>query len=189
MRSPFDFIAKPVDGRRYANSKEIGGIELITSTSDEDHMSSNRFAEVVALPLNYEGPIEIGNLLLVHHNVFKFYNDMQGVQKSGKSWFKDDLFFIDDMQYYMYHNGTEWNAVGHYSFIEPIKMKQVDGELFKNVKEEPLVGLMKYPSDMMKAVGVEPGDKITYYPGMEYEFNVDEEKLYRLMDRHITVAL
>jgi hypothetical protein len=35
-----------------------------------------------------------GDTLLVHHNVFKFYNDIKGVERSGRSYFMDDLFFI-----------------------------------------------------------------------------------------------
>jgi hypothetical protein len=98
MRSPFYFIAKPVNGKRYDNTKMFGSVELIVSTSEEDHKFSNRFAEVVELPLGYKGPIRIGYTLLVHHNVFKFYNDMKGRQKSGKSFFRDDLFFIESDQ-------------------------------------------------------------------------------------------
>jgi len=189
VRSPYDFIVKPVDGRRYANSKEIGGVEIYTSVSDEDHTSANRLGEVIALPIGYEGPIVIGDTLLVHHNVFKFYNDMQGVQKSGRSYFRDGLFFIDSVQYYMYHNGTEWNTVGDYSFITPIQRVEAEDEMFKYAGEEPLVGLIKYPSNNMKSLGIKAGDKITYYPGMEYEFKVEEEKIYRLMDKHITMVL
>ena len=78
MKSPFAFIVKPVKGKRYNNTKEIGGIEFIISTSQEDHKYSNREAEVISLPLGYKGPIEVGNTLLVHHNVFKYYNNMKG---------------------------------------------------------------------------------------------------------------
>ena len=38
--------------------------------------------------------------------------------QSGKSYFKDDLFFIDEEQYYAYHNGVEWNAIDRYCFIK-----------------------------------------------------------------------
>ena len=53
--------------------------------------------------------IEPGDTLLVHHNVFKFYNDMRGRQQSGKSYFKDDLFFIDDTQFFMYKKENKWH--------------------------------------------------------------------------------
>ena len=65
MKSPFYFIVRPVKGRRYDNIKEIGGVDIVTSVSIEDHKSSNRFAEVIALPINYTGDIEVGNTLLV----------------------------------------------------------------------------------------------------------------------------
>jgi len=83
MKSPFAFIVTPLEGKRYSNTKSIGGIDLIISTSQEDHKYSNREAEVKELPLGYNGPIQEGDILLVHHNVFKYYNNMKGKQVSG----------------------------------------------------------------------------------------------------------
>ena len=88
MQSPDRFIVRPIKGKRYNNTKEIGGLEFITSTSEEDVSASNREAEVISVPLNYKGEIEKGDVLLVHHNVFKFYNDMKGRRQSGKSLLK-----------------------------------------------------------------------------------------------------
>ena len=82
MRSPFYFIVKPLQGKRYNNTKKLGDVEFITSSSEENHKASNRKAKVIELPLKYKGPIKKGNTLLVHHNVFKFYNDMRGRQRS-----------------------------------------------------------------------------------------------------------
>ena len=92
MRAPYNFIVKPLNNKRYNNTQKIGGIDFVTSTSQENHIASNREAIVISLPIIYNGPIHIGDTLLVHHNVFKFYYDMQGRQKSGRSFFKDDLF-------------------------------------------------------------------------------------------------
>ena len=98
MKSPFYFIVKPVNNKRYSNTIEVGERELVVSTSQEDHMFSNRFAEVVATPVKYDGEIQKGDTLLVHHNVFKLYYDMKGREKSGKSFFKDNLFLLDEEQ-------------------------------------------------------------------------------------------
>ena len=108
MRSPFYFIVKPLFGKRYNNTKSIAGLDFITSSSEEDYKYSNRYAIVKELPLNYKGDIRISDILLVHHNVFKYYNDMRGRQQSGKSYFKDDLFFIDNDQFYMYKQNGKW---------------------------------------------------------------------------------
>ena len=187
MRSPTDFLVKAIDGKRYANTKNIGGIDILISTSDEDYTVSNRFAEVISTPLYYNGPIKIGDTLLVHHNVFKFYNDVHGEQRSGKSYFKEDMFLIDDMQYYMYFNGDKWQAVGRYNFIEPFPPK--DSYLHKAIEEEPLQGIMRYPSDKMRAYGVKEGDVMVYRPNLAAEYKVNDVKLYRLYDEHLTVVL
>jgi len=164
MKSPFYFITRAYNGRRYDNVKSIGGIDFITSTSEEDHKASNRYAEVIETPLGYEGPIRSGDTLLVHHNVFKFYNDMKGRQQSGKSFFKDDLFFIDEEQFFMYKQGGEWHSYD-------------------------LVGIMKYPNDYLKSKGISSGDMVCFKPESEYEFDVDGEKLYRMYDHQITIKM
>jgi hypothetical protein len=187
MKSPFYFIAKPVNGKRYDNTKQIGDVELIVSTSEEDHKFSNRYAEVVELPSKYDGPIMIGDILLVHHNVFKFYNDMRGRQKSGRSFLRENTFFVDFDQFFMYKRGSTWNAYDKYCFVKP--MNASDSYIKKPFSEEPLMGIMKYPNDYLISKGVESGDPVCFCPDSEYEFNVDGEKLYRMYDNQITIKL
>lgn len=187
MRSPFYFIAKPLKGKRYDNTREIGGLELIVSTSEEDHKFSNRYAEVIETPLNYSGPIEPGDILLVHHNVFKFYNDIRGSQRSGKSFFRDDKFFIEPDQFFLYKKGSTWNAYDRYCFVKPTPA--VDSYIKKPFSEEPLMGVMRYPNEYLLSKGVKEGDMVCFMPDSEYEFNVDGEKLYRMFDHQIAIAL
>ena len=187
MRSPFYFIVKPINGKRYNNTKDIGGVDLIVSTSEEDHKFSNRYAEVVELPLGYKGPIQQGDTLLVHHNAFKFYNDMKGRQKSGKSFFRDDLFFIETEQFYLYKNNGIWKTYDRYCFVKPIPT--TESYIKKPFSEEPLMGIMKYPNEYLLSRGVRSGDMVCFTPDSEYEFTVDEEKLYRIFDHQITIKL
>jgi len=187
MKAPFQFIVKPVNGKRYNNTKEISGTEFITSTSEEDHNFSNRYAEVIETPLGYEGKIKISDTLLVHHNVFKFYNDMYGNRKSGKSFFKDNLFLVDPDQFYMYKNKSEWIGHDKYCFIKPLESK--DGYLKKSSKYEPLTGTVKYINQDLLDKGVKVGDVVLYQPDSEYEFLVDDELLYRMFTDNITVVL
>ena len=187
MKSPYLFITTPLDNKRYNNTKNIGGVDFITSTSEENHKASNRIAEVVATPIVYDGPIKPGDKLLVHHNVFKFYNEMQGRRKSGRSYFMNDLFFVEPDQFYMYHDGKEWNTNGRYCFTKPVPTE--DYYLYKNTNEEPLVGEIKYSNEYLRSQNVNPGDKICFKPESEYEFEVDGEKLYRMFDHQITIKL
>ena len=187
MRSPFYFIVKPMNGKRYDNTKDIGGIDLIVSTSEEDHKFSNRYAEVIELPLGYKGPIQQGDTLLVHHNAFKFYNDMKGRQKSGKSFFKDDLFFIETEQFYLYKNEGKWKTYDRYCFVKPVPV--TESYIKKPFSNEPLMGIMKYPNEYLLSRGIRAGDTVCFTPESEYEFIVDEETLYRIYDHQITIKL
>ncbi len=187
MRSPFYFIVEPLEGKRYNNSKDISGVDFITSSSEEDYKVSNREGIVIEVPLKYTGPIKKGDVLLVHHNVFKFYNDMKGRQQSGKSYFKDNLFFIDNDQFYMYKQDDKWYCHDRYCFVKPIEKQ--DSFIFKRGQEEPLMGKMIYPNDYLISKGVLSGDSICFKPDSEYEFEVDGEKLYRMFDHQITLML
>ena len=181
------FIAKPVDGKRYSNTVSVGGVDLIVSTSQEDHTHSNRLAEVVSTPVNYDGPIEAGDLLLVHHNVFKFYNDMKGRQKSGRSFFKDDLFFIENDQFFMYKKGEKWHAHDKYCFIKPTPIQ--NSTYFKRGSEEPLMGKIRFINQELIDRGLAEGDTIIFAPESDYEFTVDGEKLYRMFTNNITMSI
>lgn len=187
MRSPFYFIATPVGGSRYNNTKKVGDVDLVVSTSEEDHKASNRLAEVIEVPSRYDGPVRKGDILLVHHNVFKFYNDIKGRRKSGKSFFRDDRFFIEPDQFFMYQRDGMWNAYDRYCFVEPIPV--VDSYIFKPFTEEPLMGKMAYPNDYLLRNGVSAGDIVVFRPDCEYEFEVDGKKMYRIFDHQITVKL
>lgn len=187
MKSPFYFLVKPLNGKRYDNTRDISGVEIIVSTSEEDHKFSNRYAEVIELPAKYNGEIQKGDILLVHHNAFKFYNDMKGKQKSGRSFFRDDLFLIDAEQFYLYKRDDKWFTYDKYCFVKPIA--SVASYLKKGFDEEPLMGEMKYPNAYLISKGVNVGDKVCFCPDSEYEFEVDGEKLYRMYEQHITIKL
>ena len=185
MQSPYCFIVKPYNDRRYDNIKYYGDKKFFTSTSEEDHTVSTRFATVVNIPINYKGKIKIGDTLVVHHNVFKYYNDIYGRQKSGRSWLIDDLFLIDEQQFYMYKQKGKWYSHNKYCFVKPIAME--DKYLHVGENEEPLWGIIKYGNKQLEKLNVYPGDKISFQPNSEYEFEIDGEKLYRMYTNNITL--
>ncbi len=187
MKSPFYFICKSVIGSRYDNVKKYNDIEIIVNTSEEDHRFSNRFALVCETPINYTGPIVPGDILLVHHNAFKFYNDIKGKKRSGMSFFKEDIFLIEYEQFFMYKHNDKWHTHDRYCFVKPIPA--INSYVKNSCRNEPLMGIMKYPNDYLLKQGVNEGVTVCYTPDSEYEFTVDGEKLYRIFDHQITAIL
>ena len=112
---------------------------------------------------------------------------MKGRQKSSKSYFMDDMFFIENDQFFMFKQDDVWHCHDRYCFVKPIPKE--DSFIMKLGTEEPLVGEIKYPNDYLKSKGVKQGDRVCFKPESEYEFTVDDEKLYRMYDHQITLIL
>ena len=183
MKSPNQFIVVPKDDRRYDNIKDIEGTKLILDASEESASFSNREAVVLETPLNYEGHIEEGDTLLVHHNVFKYYNDIHGRRQSGKSFFKDNKFFVDYNQFYMYRKMTQWIAVEPFCFVSPLP--PTESYIYKNITNEPLMGVMEYTCPSIELHGIKKGDVVTFMPDSEYEFRLEDKLLYRIRSKNI----
>jgi hypothetical protein len=88
----------------------------------------------------------------------------------------------------MYKKNEKWEAHSKYCMIKPVEKK--DNHYLKTHEtEEPLIGIVKYPNKYLISKGVNKGDKVSFQPNSEYEFNVDGEKLYRMFDSNITLII
>ena len=71
MKALYDFVISPKNNNRYNNVKKVGDKELVVNTEIFNHQHVNREAIVKAVPLAYNTPIEVGDTILVHHNIFR----------------------------------------------------------------------------------------------------------------------
>ena len=182
MKSPFYFIVKPKDGKRYDDERN----GIIISTSKEDYKTSTREAVVIETPIGYDGPVQIGDTVIVHHNTFKYYYDMRGREKSSWNYFRDDLFFIDDPYAYK-HECDTWKGIGRYVFVSPVENDHTGITTID--AEKPLVGTIKYANDEVLILGLKVGDMVTFEPESEYPFWIDGEKVYRMYTKNLTIIL
>ena len=181
MRSIFDFVVEPV-GDRYNNTKDVDGVDLILNTQIFTHQSVNRLAIVKSLPITGDTNISIGDQVIVHHNVFRRYHDVRGVEKNGKSYIDDDNYLCSFDQIFLYKNKDEWKAPKGYSFVKPIESNNI----FNLNKELPSIGVVKYLDENFDSQ-IQQGDLVGFTPGSEYEFIVDDERLYRVRSQSLTI--
>ena len=120
MKGIYDFIVKPKTGRNN-NKKIINGKPLILNTDLQDHNFVSRIGVVMALPAEDTSGIEVGDEVIVHHNVFRRYRDIRGVEKNSRSYYKEDMFFVAPDQIYAYKRILKWNACKGFNFVKPIK--------------------------------------------------------------------
>ena len=110
MNSPIEFIVQPKE-KRYNNTKEVNGTELVLNTSVEDYKFVSREAIVKAVPLAFKTNIKPGDELIVHHNIFRRFYDVHGVEKNSKSFFKEDTYFCGMDQIFLHKQSEEWFAL------------------------------------------------------------------------------
>ena len=183
MKSLYDFIIKPYGQGRYNNSKKINEKELILNTKIESWKFVNRFAKVVSTPLAITTNIKKGDIIVVHQNVFRRFYNMKGKQTNSRSFFKNDLYFVSSDQIYLYKNKGEWQSFGDRCFIKPIK----NSDNLRNRKEQPYVGILKISNSKLEASNINPGDMIGFKPGAEWEFFIDDERLYCMKSNDIVI--
>jgi hypothetical protein len=177
VKSPYNYIIKP-KGERYNNTVSVDGKSLITNTDIFDHKHVNREAIVLATPKALDANIKEGDAVIVHHNVFRRWNDARGNERNSKSFFKEDQYFVSEDQIFAYKSTDTWRPMKGFCFVKPIKSR----DNFSQDVEKPLVGIIKY-SDGSQDVG----DLVGFTPNSEYEFIIDGERLYRVYSKFITI--
>ena len=182
MKSLYDFMVKPV-GNEYNNEVAVGDKKIILNTKIESFKFVNNIAEVVEVPTAYETPIKKGDLIVIHHNVFRTFYDMKGVKKKSRSSFVDGLYFCALDQVYLYKRNNKWNSINNRCFIKPLKIK--DG--LEVVKEQKLIGILKIGNSSLEALGINEGDTVGYTPYGEYDFIVEEQRLYCMKSNDIVI--
>ena len=177
MKSVFNFIIKPLN-ERYNNTIDIDGKSLILNTDNFQHKYVSREALVIKTPAAIETDVKEGDILLVHHNVFRRWKDIKGRERNSKAYYKDDMYFVFEDQVFAYKRNEKWHALKGFCFIKPI----VDDDVYSIEKEKPLVGIVKYSDGT-----VEEGDLVGFRPTSEYEFVLNGERLYRVRSNFITI--
>ena len=176
MKSVYNYVVKPKGGR-YNNSKKVGDKDLILNTEIFNHQYINREAEVISTPLVSYSNIKPGDTVIVHHNVFRRWHNIQGIEKNSKNYFSKNTYIISSDQIFAYYK-KEWKPMPGYCFVKPIQ----SFDKFNINQEQPLMGIIEYADK-----GFNKGDLVGFTPNSEYEFIIDGQKLYRVYNKFITI--
>ena len=177
MKSVYNFVVTP-KGERYNNKKKVDGGELILNTEIYNHQYVNREAIVISTPIVGDTNIEAGDTVIVHHNVFRRWHNVKGIEKNSRSYFNESTYMISKDQIFLYKRDDRWIAPKGYCFVKPLKAI----DQFNIESEKPLQGIVKYSDGTVKV-----NDLVGFRPSSEYEFVIDGERLYRVLSNFITI--
>ena len=182
MRSLYDFIIKPV-GERYNNTTTVEDKSLVLNTKIESFKFVNRIAKVIETPLAFKTPIKKGDIIIVHQNIFRRFYNMKGEQQNSRSYFRDDMYFATLEQIYLYKRKDKWESINDRCFIKPLK----NTDKFNAHNEESCIGVLKIGNNTLKGIETNPGDKVGFKPGGEWEFMIDKERVYCMKSNDIVI--
>ena len=177
MRAPYDFVIEP-KGNRYNNTTKVGTSELILNTEIYNHEFVNRQAIVKSVPTAIKTNIKPKDTVIVHHNIFRRWHDVRGEEKNSRSYFDENTYLVKEDQIFLYKRNNEWKAVEGYCFVQPIK----DTNYLTEDIEKPCVGKVIYTDG-----NFEKEDLVGFTPFSKYEFVINGKRLYRIMNKFITI--
>ena len=177
MKAPFDFVIEP-KGSRYNNTKKVGDKNLVLNTEIFNHQFVNREAIVKSVPTAFKTEIKPGDTIITHHNVFRRWHDVKGREKNSRSYFNENTYLVKLDQIFLYKRYWEWKAPKGFCFVQPIKQR----DKMKAELEEQCIGIVKYTDGVNKI-----GELVGFTPFSTYEFIIDNQRLYRVYNKFITI--
>ena len=177
MKAPFDFVIEP-KGKRYNNTVKVEDSELILNTEVYNHEFVNREAIVKSIPTALKTNIKPGDTIITHHNVFRRWHDVKGREKNSRSFFNENTYLVKEDQIFLHKKNNKWKSLDGYCFVQPIK----DRKFLGVEKEERCIGIIKYTDGSF-----DKEELVGFTPFSTYEFIIDGKRLYRVMNKFITI--
>ena len=177
MKSVYNFVVTPI-GKRYNNVKKVGDKELIVNTEIFNHQYVNRQATVISTPIIGDTDINVGSDVILHHNVFRRWHNVKGIEKNSKSYFKEGTYIVQPDQIFLYKKFWQWHSQKGFCWVKPIKNK----DKYSNNETQENIGIIKYTDGSFKV-----NDLVGFTPQSNYEFVIDGELLYRVYTKFITI--
>ena len=143
MKAPFDFVIEP-KGNRYNNTTKVGDKDLILNTEVFNHQFVNREAIVKSVPIAFETVIQSGDTIITHHNVFRRWHDVKGIERNSKSYFDENE---DDVRLFFFPTDGDER-------LECVNPVYFNGEEEKK-KIDNLLGLAEKQFDLQKNISNE----------------------------------
>lgn len=175
MRSIRDFILIPKGGELYTKNRMNKDSDLVLSAGIENHKNTNRVGVVVSIPADYNGDVKDGDEAIVHHNVFRKYNDIKGKERFSSGLIREGMYSAEPIEIFAYRTpGSKWTSISPYVFVHPNRTS---------------FGSIAITNSEYEAEGISEGTEFFYDAISEYEFVIEGEKMYRVNTRNICATV
>ena len=184
MKPRYSYLISPL-GSEYNNTKNIGGVDVTINTTIEDAKFVNRLGVVLATPEYNTENISVGDIVVVHHNVFRTYLNMKGKQTKSNEFFREDMYLVNPDRIFLYKTKDQWKTISNYCFVKPVELLQ-DKSYIQLEKNQENTGDLVFGNDNLNII---EGTRVGFTRNSEYEFNIDGQKLYRMQNQDVCLTI
>lgn len=171
---------------------EVDGITVNSTIESVAHIT--RIATVIEAP-SYVS-VKVGDKVVCHHNIFVEKNTMKGKRMSDYHLWENKYRVPFDLVFAYIRDG-QFHSLSPFCFVKPIEQedKVVEGFIintnsknsYKNrVSNE---GIMVHPNKGLLEMGIKEGDRVAFKPFTRYEFNINNEILYKMSTTDIVAKI
>ncbi len=171
---------------------EVDGITVNSTIESVTHIT--RIATVIDAP-SYVS-VKKGDKVVCHHNIFVEKNTMKGKRMSDYH-IEGNKYFVPFDLVFAFIRDDEFCSLSPFCFIRPIEQEdEVVGGFIINTNDSNSYkgrlsneGIMVHPNKELLAMGINVGDKVAFRPFTRYEFNINNEILYKMSTKDIVAKL
>lgn len=186
MNQPLHSVIVTPQGERY-NNLSNSGLVMNSEISIEDFKYTNRIGVVKTLPL-VETPLKVGDKVIVHHNVFRQFWNVQGHLRDGQSYIDGTDYSLDPTMVFAFYRDSKWTPLNDWCFVKPV-IQDENALIFNTDKFKSLKGTIFINNPILANQGVQLGDEIGFTPQSEYEFEIDDQLVYKMKVKDILFKL
>lgn len=172
---------------------EVDGITVNSTIDSVFHIT--RTATVIDAPSFVT--VKKGDKVICHHNVFREKHNMKGKKLKSDYHLDGNTYYVPFELVFAYIRDDEWFSLSPFCFVSPIKKveEKVDGIILnatehnsykKRVSNE---GIMVHPNKELLEMGINVGDRVVFKPFTRYEFNINNEILYKMSTYDIVAKI
>jgi hypothetical protein len=177
---------------RIKETKKIGDIEIYIDTKFNEFEHRVMEGEVVGVPQKYKTAVELGDTLYFHHHVVTTPQLLDREHDLYQVLFDPNGGFASQA-YAVKKKGTgEIIALGDWIFLDPMAPEaRLKSSILEIVSFETLPnekGRIIYASDKIKEEGLKIGDVVYFQKDADYEMQIEDKKLWRMLVQHLMVV-
>tara|TARA_R110002124_G_scaffold282177_1_gene457125 strand:- start:104 stop:682 length:579 start_codon:yes stop_codon:yes gene_type:complete len=173
-------------------TKKIGDVEIYIETKFNEFEHRVMEGEVVGIPEKYKTPVSVGDTLYFHHHVVITPQVVDEKNKLYQVNFSPEGGHLTQSYVVKKKDTDEIIALNDWVFLDPIepeaKLKSDIIEIVSFEEVPNIKGKIMYASDKIKELGLKIGDVVWFTKNSDYEMQIDDKKLWRVLIQNLTIV-